>query len=265
MEKKIDIGIVNFNSSDFIEVNLLALSKLTKNDFRVFICDNGSSKNDIKRLKKISSQYNNVSLFYKKQEINGSIGHAQALNFLLTKIEAPYGCIFDADCVFLKNDWDQILINQINDKIKIIGTQAPEPKPQDFPIMFGVLFKTKTFKDLNINFLPDKNVSNDATKDTGWEMREKFLKAGYLGKVIDMKSTRYYKNGPFTKISACAEYYLNEDNQIFASHFGRGSNPFGKRYSTVNIPIFSQLINYFRWKKDKQNWIKTALSIIFKQ
>ncbi|KKT22105.1 hypothetical protein A2108_00660 [Candidatus Wolfebacteria bacterium GWA1_42_9] len=261
----LDVCIVNFNSSDFIAVNLLALSKLTKNRFRVLVCDSGSSKKDIKKLKDICSQYDNVDLFFRRQERKGSLGHAQALNFLLDRTEAPYGCILDADCVFLRRNWDEILIKRITDKTKIIGTQAPPPKPQDFPLIFGVLFETETFRRLKINFLPAQDDSGSVTKDTGWEVREKFLKSGYQGEVLEMKNTRYFKNGPFAKISACAEYYLNGENRIFASHFGRGSNSFGKAYSNLKIPGLRQLSNYFGWIKDKKRWIRTALDIISRE
>ena len=52
----ITIVVVNYNTSSFLEISLFALAKLTKNKYKVIICDNGSSYFDIKRLKKNSEQ-----------------------------------------------------------------------------------------------------------------------------------------------------------------------------------------------------------------
>ena len=42
MKSMISVLIVNYNSSDFLELNLYALARLTKNKYQVFILDNNS-------------------------------------------------------------------------------------------------------------------------------------------------------------------------------------------------------------------------------
>ena len=68
MKKKISILIVNYNSSDFIELSLFALSKLTKNSYQVFIVDNGSEMRDYKNLLKISQNYEDVFVERREKE-----------------------------------------------------------------------------------------------------------------------------------------------------------------------------------------------------
>jgi GT2 family glycosyltransferase len=169
--------IVNYNTSSFIEVSLYALKKLTKNRYRVIICDNGSIDSDKEKIKKIVNEHSNVELFFRQQTGPAGIGHGEALNILIKKINTKYGVLLDADTFFLKKDWDEILINQLNDKIKIIGCPPVSSsskvndikKPVDFPSVYATLFDNRIFKSLRIDMRP-KNY--EIGQDTGWEMRK---------------------------------------------------------------------------------------------
>jgi len=239
----VTIVIVNYNTSAFIEISLYALAKLTKNKYKGIICDNGSRYLDKKKLTRIVSKYRNVELFFRKQSAHGSKGHGEALNILIDKINTPYGAILDADATFLKKGWDEILINQLDDKVKIIGVSPVKNsiKPADFPLMFAVLFDTRVFKALGIDMRP-KNPK--IGQDVGWEMREKYLHNGYAGKILEARSTREYKDGPFRDV-LCVEYYL-EGFGIFASHFGRGASLGTEKYLTKvdNAPKYLVVAKY---------------------
>lgn len=265
----ITICIAHFNDTDFVLNALYCLEKLTKNKYKVIIRDNNSKKHLYERLRSEIKNYKNVYL-YKADNFNlkGSLAHSIAVNDLIQKIDTPYGVILDADCTFLIKNWDEILINQLDNEIKIIGTQAPvgSQKPQDFPLMFGILFETETLKRLNIDFRP-KNVS--IGQDTGWELREKYLNNGYKGKIIKMKNTRTYKQGPFRDIF-CAEYYLNGYNHIFASHFGRGSSKGNSKYRKgtfpiYRLPIIGRFFRRMKGKREKNKWIEICKKIIDNQ
>ncbi len=262
--KKLTIIIVNFNSSSFIELSLHALKFLTKNSFEVFIVDNGSKVKDYKKLKKIVQKHKNVQLKRFDTELRGSLAHGTALNYLSRKVKTPFFSILDADAVWLKKDWDEILIKRIDRDIKVIGTQAPESKPQDFPLMFAILFETKTFNKLNIDFRP-KNAN--LKQDTGWELREKYLKNGHKGENLDYFSTRDHKKGPFRKV-ICGEYYLKGERKIFASHFGRGSSASVGKYKKGNksllgkIPVIRNVNAKKIAKKEKEEWISICRKII---
>lgn len=269
MKNKLTILIVNYNAAKFIEVSLFALEKLTKNPFCIFILDNNSSENDVYLLKNIIKNHKNVFLERKKTQFRGSAAHGAALNYLVKKVETPYFVILDADAIFLKKNWDETLISRINSRVKIVGTQAPvgSLKPQDFPLMFGALFETKAFQKLDIDFQP-KDVKHYL--DTGYEMREKYLNSGLQGEIIEGKTTRNFREGPFRDV-LCAEYYFSGDKEIFASHFGRGSSYGLSKYMSkknswiFRIPVFGYFLARFRGGFEKNKWIKICRRIIDNQ
>jgi Glycosyl transferase family 2 len=256
-EPLITILMVNYNSCDFIRLNLKALSRLTKNHFHVLICDNGSTQTDFYRLRWICSAFPNVTLISRLQSSFGSMGHGEALDLLTRYIDTPYGVILDADCIPLIMHWDQLLIDQLMGPIKIIGTPVAHNspnnvKPTDFPLMFLCLFETKTFKSLGISFKP-KDIA--AGQDTGWEMREKYLEGGLKGALLHGENTRSYKDGPLSK-TICDEYYSDSKRgEIFCSHLGRGSNPNSGKYK-------SQSNAKKAYALDKQAWLNACEEII---
>ncbi len=229
---QITIFIVNFNTSDFIKLTLYALKKLSQYSYKVHILDNGSDLQDYAKLQKICATTEHVLLERHDTELRGSLAHGTALNYLSRQsIDTPYFCILDADATWLQKHWDEILINQLDDNVKVIGTQASvgSKKFQDFPIIYGIVFETQAFHQLDIDFRPKDTA---AGLDTGYQLREKYLEAEFQGKIIEMKNTRTYKEGPFRNC-ICAEFYLDGDyRRIFASHFSRGSGTrFKDRYN----------------------------------
>ncbi|MGQ4876430.1 MAG: glycosyltransferase [Promethearchaeia archaeon] len=266
----ITICIVNYNSADFIINTLYCLEKITKNPYKIIIRDNNSKFKDFKKLKKAVLNYKNVFLYrIENFRYIGSKAHGIAINDLVKRIDTPYGVILDADCTFLYKNWDEILINELSENTPIIGTQAPigygSKKYTDFPLMFAVLFDTNILKKLNIDFKPSDDM---ITKDTGYQMREAYLKAGYKGKLLIFKNTRDYKKGPFKDI-LCGEYYLNGKEHIFASHFSRGSTLGKAKYLKTKIgriinliPIIGDYLLKLKGKREKKKWIKTCKQIV---
>jgi glycosyltransferase involved in cell wall biosynthesis len=257
--------IVNYNTSDFIGMSLFALTKLTKNAHKVLICDNGSRYLDKRKLKKIVSRCGNVELFFRKQSTSGSMGHGEALNLLIEKIDTPYGVILDADATFLKNEWDNILINQFNNKVKIIGCPPVKNpiKPSDFPSVYATLFDTEAFKSLKIDMRPK---DYKAGLDTAWEMREKFLENRYRCKVLEARNTREYKEGPFRDL-ICTEYYLEGRDEVFACHFGRGATLGAAKYYKGNkvLKLVALPLIKIKGYKEKKTWLDTCKNIIEKK
>jgi glycosyltransferase involved in cell wall biosynthesis len=267
--KKITVLIVNFNSSDFIELSLYALKKLTRNSYDVFILDNGSCLKDYEKLKIVCGKYKNVFIERRETDLRGSVAHGTALDILFKKVKTPFFCVLDADATWLKTAWDEILIGEINDEIKIVGTQAPSHKQQDFPLMFAILVETKTFNLLDISFSP-KNIN--IGEDTGFEMREKYLSAGYKGLVIKMFNSKNRKNSHFSSLSVI-EYYLSGINDIFASHYFRGSTLGFYKYYKINffwrlitkVPFFGKKIIKKIGIIEKYKWINICRKIINNQ
>jgi len=255
---------VAYNSADFFHTSLKALLRLTKNPWKLYICDNGSSCRGFFRLRHITSNFENVFLFAREQKSFGSMGHGEALNVLSQFIDTPYGVVMDADCFPLIRDWDELFITQLDDKHKIIGTplaqNTPETcKPKDFPLIFLTLFETEIFKRLKIDFRP-KDMS--LFQDTGWELREKYLKSGFKGQSLFGLNTRLFKQGSFAE-TICNEYYLDETlEHLFCSHFGRGSNPSSGKYGKN---LLGRFIDRIYHKKDKRHWLSICEHIIDEQ
>ncbi|NTU98401.1 glycosyltransferase family 2 protein [Candidatus Falkowbacteria bacterium] len=259
---------VNFNSADFIGINLYSLKKLTKNPYKVIILDNGSDIADYEKLKAICSGYDNCFLERRETDLRGSIAHGDALNYLVKKVDTPYFSILDADAIWLKKDWDEILAKQMDEKVKIIGTQAPagSPKYQDFPWLFALYLESESFSKLDVDCRPGTGIAND----TCYQLKEKYLAAGYAGKNIEMRSTRTYKDGPFKDV-ICGEYYLDGSPEIFASHFGRGSTGGAAKYNQgfkrflYHLPVIGQAFLNFKGRQEKKAWLSICKSIIDNQ
>lgn len=274
MENKINplisVLICTYNDADFVGASLYALGKLTKNPFVVHILDNNSNPANAAKLKSYAKKYPWVILERRIVEPRPSWIHGDSLNYLTAKLNTSYGCIMDADFSWLRKDWDQILLDQLNDTVKAAGTQTDNPiRSPNFPMIFGVIFETACLKELNINFQP-KDISKGL--DVAWEMGEKFLAHGWQGKMLPMRSTREHKEGPFASIAGAAEYYsLDDFGKIFGCHFGRGA--FGDSYKYLKgqsplrrfifrLPFLGPFLLKTLTKQQRKKWIKIAKTIV---
>ncbi|MFX1385274.1 MAG: hypothetical protein ACFFBP_22900, partial [Promethearchaeota archaeon] len=214
--------------------------------------------------------YDNVKL-YRIENFNktGSIAHGIAINDLVRQIDTKYGVILDADCTFLYKNWDEILINEINEECPIIGTQASHlfgsVTTLEFPQVYALFFDADINKALEINYEPGKDTLH---KDTAYQVQKKYVENGYKGKLLKFKSTRNFKEGPFRKLTAIAEYYLDGYDNIFASHFGRGSTlgkaKYNKNWKNLiyTIPFIGPFILRSKGKRERNKWIKICKRIV---
>lgn len=275
----ITICTVNYNTADFILNTLYCLEKITKNKYKVIIRDNNSKLKDYLKLEKGIKKFSNVELYrveklnYTKE--NRSMTHGIALNDLVPRINTKYGVILDADCTFLYRNWDEILINEINEEFPIIGTQAVPgyagSRDTEFPLIFAMFFLTDILKKFQIDF---RAINPKEGLDTGYQLKEKYLESGYKGKVLIGKNTRIYKDGPFNKV-ICEEYYLDGLKEIVACHYGRGATlgkskfskkkkPFGKdkKILIYFIPILGRKLLHIKAKRMKKKWINICHRIV---
>jgi len=264
----ITILTVNYNTADFIDLMLYAFKKLTKNFYKVIICDNGSNDEELVKLAKVIRKYENIEVLFRVQSKVGSVGHAEAVDILIDKVNTRYTVVMDSDCTFLMNNWDEYLISKLNDKIKIVGTPR-QPKNTsnkiikkiyaNFPAPYAVLFDTYIYRQLHISCMPG-NIQEG--KDTVWEWRGKFEQAGYGGYSFDMINTRFNINTLFQK-TLCAVYVDN--NSLIASHFGRGSSGGNAKYKNWyywRIPLLSKYLIMQKSISEKDIWINKSKSII---
>lgn len=258
MKELITVATAHYNATKFIEVSLDALMKLTTNEFRVIICDNGSSEPEIRKLKELKELYHpHIEVIFRQQSVPGdaSIGHGEASNILVENINTPYGVFLESDAIFLKKGWDEIMIKELKGKTKIVGCPMTENplRPTDFPSVFATMFDTKAFKSLKID-MRSKNIKIGL--DTGWEMREKFLAAGYKSKTFEAKKTREYKQSPFQNV-LCGVYYFK--GMLMASHFGRGSSLGEAKYKG---PKF---IRRMIGQRELERWLRICREIVDKE
>ena len=252
---------------NLFELMLYSLQRLTEHSYEVHMVDNGSNPDQVMRLKKIVATYNNVYCEYLSPSTSGSIAHASALNHLTKQVTTPYFSILDADASWLIKNWDTILIEMINKKIKVVGTQAAPSKPQDFPLMYAILFETRTFKKLKIDFLP-KNIAH--FQDTGYQLRESYQEAGYTGEILEAKYTRSYKEGDFKDLIV-AEYYHQDYARVFASHYSRGSTLGKNKYKRSRSNLFYRLPFLGNWLimrrgvRERNQWISICQKLIDEQ
>lgn len=265
---ELTVVTVNYNTSDFIDLMIDSLKVLTKTTYKMIICDNGSRRKDLKKIKALVDRNPNIDIIFRNQNSEPpSVAHATALDLLIKNIKTNYFVVMDADAVFLLKYWDEMLINQINERVKAVGTplhKGNHPKPTDFPLVFAVLYETATFKNLECSFLPKVDEMTNG-KDTGWEIREKYHENNFNGKVVEARNTRNYQKGPFRSV-VCTEYYYKD--KLLASHFARGaSNGYAKYHHKwyFKIPIVSRLIRKLVGKKEKRDWIQISRNIITSQ
>lgn len=261
----ITILTVNYKTSDFLELMLYSFSKLTHNYYKVLICDNYSTDKEIIKLSKISQKYENIEIVFRQQTSFGSIGHAEAMDILVSMVTTPYFVTMDSDALFLTKDWDKKILNKMVGKIKVIGTALPQTtkstKPIDFPLVFAVFYETETFKELNPSFMPG-NLVKDKSKDTGWEIRDKYIKNNIENITFNSINTRFNNTTPFKNL-LCALYYL--DDELIVSHFGRGSSGGVNKYNNkwwLKIPFISKILKKYIGLKEKKEWIKICYQII---
>jgi glycosyltransferase involved in cell wall biosynthesis len=262
--------IVNYNSLRFIALSLFSLLKLSRTLPEVYIIDNGSNPNELLEIKKIKKIYPKTTLFFRNQgKESPSLAHAKAINFLSKKVKTDYFMILDADCVILKKNWDEIFFSKFKKNIYAVGSQASGKKIKDFPLMYAVMFQTKIFRSLRVNFLP-LNSQISINNDTGMQIREKFLINGYGGFCFKNLETRHYKHGVFPDIF-CSEFYdidINNKKDLLFSHFGRGSSEglpkFSKSFFRF-IPFLGKRIILKEALRQKDTWIYRCYQIIGSQ
>jgi glycosyltransferase involved in cell wall biosynthesis len=156
----LSIITVNFNDSEFKKPMAFAINKLTKNNFKLIIVDNGSNEKNLNLLKKIKQEFNFIQIIYRTQSSLASHAHGEALNLAIKKIKTKYTCVLDGDALPLIKNWDEVMIKSLDCKNKIIGATTPKHEKVkrfgagEFPMPFFSLFETKVFKDLKIDNKP---------------------------------------------------------------------------------------------------------------
>ena len=270
---QITILTVNFNTSHFIELMLFSFEKLTKRSWKMIICDNGSSKEDLSNLRAVAQKYPNVQIISRDQGSDQpSIAHGKSMDLLISKVDTPYFLLMDADCVFLRKFWDDDMVEIMErHSLTLMGTPSVFNvlKPIEFPEVYATLFDTQKYKSLGSPSLcPDIAWANSdrkdilEPKDTGYLVHEACLKHNHNFHVFDAIYTKhnYIKSRYFSGIY-CLEFFMKGADEIMCSHFGRGSSEGAWKFADKKSFIPRKL----RQKYQLSKWIRSAKKIILKQ
>lgn len=278
-EALLTIVLTNYNTTDFLELLLYALAKLSRHPYRVLINDNGSRDEQKLHLLQLITQYPNCLLHCRDSKGEpGSLAHGRALDALMSYVQTPYAAVLDSDAVVLKHHWDAWLLERLIGNVKIVGTPLGERwaggKPTDWPFQFVVGFEMSTFRKLGISWQPmlgdnhQVRVTDGMPKDTAWELRSKYMKAGLAAHLVYPQNTRYWQKGPFRKLVGVEEYYTDEAcTDLFASHFGRGHSRGRAKYKSwyYHLPIVGTGMARYAGERDIHTWMSICRSIIDRQ
>ena len=257
--KKLSIIITNYNTFHFVEFLLNRIAKLTKSNLQVYVHDNGSKKKEIGLLQNLCLKYHklNIKIILDVNNSETSFAHAKALDDTIKLIDTKYCCVFDSDCVPIAKNWDELMINKLEEGYSIVGSpfynspNAQTVKYTDFPAPFIVMFNVEDYR-LSVTSAKAENTS---TRDTSMKWRNDFIKNKLKFKVFDQYHTRdrYIKN--FDSVE-CVCYFFN--SILIASHLGRGSSKrkhtYFKRNFFYRLPLISDILRLFLFKIDFQRW-----------
>ena len=108
----ITIITVNHDTKDFIDLCIKGVHRFTTGQYRHLIIDNGS-KLDVIRMLKGYEKLGWISLI-QRSIMKNAAGHANSLDWFLRNQPSELVCLLDSDAVPVKENWLQILLDQMN-------------------------------------------------------------------------------------------------------------------------------------------------------
>jgi len=253
-ESEIQIGIAcGENCEHYVNFLVDSIRSTSSGDYDIkFIFGVNRKCVDIKELIRVNDDFK-IEVVYAIEEntIPSSGGHGRTLNVILQSMNSEYGMFVDCDCAFLKKNWDSILIDLLDDKVVIVGSEYDGLKYMKFPNIVGCIFKTSILKDLGVSLLPlnpsdppkglitidEKNSSIYSRQigerimlDVGWQMCYKLKVNGYDGLHLLFVRTQNQQgtvkcdySSKFIVGNMRGEEYQLDGEPIF-THIGRSSS-----------------------------------------
>tara|TARA_Y100000590_G_C15665636_1_gene994341 strand:- start:177 stop:941 length:765 start_codon:yes stop_codon:yes gene_type:complete len=166
----ISIIIVNYNSSDYLEQNLLSIenSKLQDVEKEILVFDNNSKYKPDRR---IIDKYN---AFYYQNDVN--IGYSKALNCAIEMVKGDYILILNPDVILKSNSVQKLYNYYIENKIGVLGSKvlnndftfqlSSRRRFPYFRYFFPYLFKMNSINYYNYCDL-DKNLISEVESISG--------------------------------------------------------------------------------------------------
>lgn len=164
----------------------------------------------------------------------GSDDHGRALDVIFSRMASGLGMLADVDIAFLEKGWDALLVQQLDDRHPVVGTEYDGPKYLGFPNVICAMFDVDTLRALGMSFIPegsyvdvdDSNVSvyggpvgRRVLLDTGSLLPKRVRTAGLDGRTLQI----HREGSPGARFMAGSlrgeEYQL--DGVPILTHIGR--------------------------------------------
>ena len=179
----VNVLSVHWNTPELLKIFYDSLERNACGTFTLHICDNGSTEENIEKIKRISED-RKINIIFRKQryEKQHSSNHAEALEILLSSIaDEEYVLVSDVDCYMLLKNWNKWFIETLVDNnAECIATTLIRGDTRRI-IPFMAFFQKLTINKYSISWKPELlNYSDskgvfraiDWMHDTGWEMNK---------------------------------------------------------------------------------------------
>ena len=139
--------VVNWNGGELIENCISSLKMTDYSNYKLFVVDNGSADNSIKRLKKI---FPGMEVIMLNNNYGCSPGRNVAFHQLMKDKSMDYICLMDSDIITVQKNWLTLQIKELE-------------KDRSYGISGGKL----VFPDNRLQVLVRKDRANFEEKDKG--------------------------------------------------------------------------------------------------
>lgn len=261
---ELQIGIPCGPNSEFFANFLIStiestISKTIDYRFLIGINKPGVNKDEIAR----GFDKNKFEFIEEFSPATSSHGHAHCLNLMLKNMNCRFGFFLDSDVAMLEKDWDTVLLDKLNEKTIMIGSEyhPSDGKMINRPNVITCAFDVDAFKKLNLDFTPSlkthvttpesseyygTSIGQSIMLDTGCEIMESIVKSGHLTETLKIVSPRYKATHTDLKVLDPShrgeEYHL--DGRAISTHIGRSLSR-----SFNSDPIVKT------WKESVERWL----------
>jgi GT2 family glycosyltransferase/glycosyltransferase involved in cell wall biosynthesis len=254
MVNKVGIIILNFNSSDLIELTLNSIARAKTNiEFEISVIDNGSTEKEERKCREITSSYfedsKRLNGFYicSKNNLGFSGGNNLAIKKFLEDSSISHICLLNSD-VIVTDYWLDYLIK---DELDVTGpvTNAAGNE-QTIMVDYSVTKSISLFETVNSFSRKRHTVYLNSTNDTDILYffcvvikREVFERIGLLDEQFFPGS---YEDNDLCIRMLNADYKLTVIRDCFVHHFGSGS------FSKLEMPERVNISNVNRQRFEKK-------------
>ena len=211
MSKTIDVAVAcGTNSESYAEFLIWSMSQTSDISKFRFLFGINHDDVDVDVLEKLCNEAN-VEVFDARSGLGYcSRSHGLTLDKIFERVTSEISMVCDVDVAFIEPGWDALYMEKLDEGHVAVGPEYARTyhlrgghhKHLGFPNLLATMIKTQLFKDKNVSFLPDSDITLDETnahlygldpgtilrRDTGWELSPKLRQDGDHGYAMKMLS-----------------------------------------------------------------------------